>query len=229
MATVTGPVAVSADALTEAHPEQQQAASTTHPELIAEKTIVRGFTKVVKDKDGKPQRKFVAKTTEAASKKLLEAGWEQFNQIAVIKYTVKSKSAAEALCPESDHYVRVFQNGVGYIQSTKSNALAIDVKEGTGVWIMAEDGTWTETIPPVPVNNDIEIDMRDIINTKPGKKKLSVLEQVMRFLKKLNLPDNQFQEMYSMALAQNAAQAAVLAESESDEDEEDEEDEAEAE
>jgi hypothetical protein len=180
-------------------PEQAQAPVSST--LSREKVISRGFTKVLKDKDGKyilgkktkqPIRKVIAKSdsSEAVLKRLKDAGWEPFNSNAFIRYKVKSTADMNELSPV-EQQPRIFQAGVSYLQSTKSNAMAIGIKEETGKWRMDEAGNWEEYVPAEPEFNDQEIDLRDSINTPSLKKRITRLERLLRSLYELPLPEEE--------------------------------------
>jgi hypothetical protein len=194
---------VNAEPVSTQAPEQTQATAqaTVKNTISREKVISRGFTKVLKDKDGKyilgkktkqPIRKVQAKSdvSEAVLKRLKDAGWEPFNSNAFIRYKVKSMADMNELSPV-EQQPRIFQAGVSYLQSTKSNAMAIGIKEDTGKWRMDEAGNWEEYVPAEPEFNDQEIDLRDAINTPSLKKRITRLEKLLRSLYELPLPDDE--------------------------------------
>jgi hypothetical protein len=211
-------------------PESTQAPAATNDNLVREKQTIKCFTRVARNADGTfkidkksktPYREFQAKSSEKAWAKLLEKGWTEFSENSIFRYTLKNEQGFADLV-EPAQRVRIQQAGINYQQSTKSNALAIAVKENTGTWKMAADGGWTEVVPAEPENNNTEFDMKELINQPPQKKKLSDYERVLRFIKSLGLPEDQFNLMVSRAQAQNAADEADSEEPESDEEDTDE-------
>ena len=105
-------------------------------------------------------------------KKLEADGWAQFNENVMIRYTVKSLAAAQHLITDEGQLVYIIQTGLNYIQNSKANAKAIEIKEGT---------------ENEPAYNMEEIDLREDINLPPAKRALTPLEKLERLLASLGL------------------------------------------
>jgi len=141
-------------------------------DLSSDKSTYRGY---YKSNDKGEITELVAKAEvkdQVNWKKLESEGWQQFNENVVIRYTVKSLAAAQHLIPDEGQLVYVLQTGLNYIQNSKANALAVELKEGSE----------TE-----PAYNGEEIDLREAINIPPSKRALTPLEKLERLLAGLGL------------------------------------------
>ena len=141
-------------------------------DLTTDKTTYRAYAKY----DEKGEITDIVAKAEVKDqvnwKKLEAEGWNQFNENVMIRYTVKSLVAAQHLIPDEGQLVYIIQTGINYIQNSKANALAVEVKEGT---------------EKEPAYNQEEIDLREWINLPPSKRALTPLEKLERLLASLGL------------------------------------------
>lgn len=168
--------------------------ASTSSDLIPEKSTNRGYYKFfpVKDssgkqveKDGKLQwtLKIQAKAESADQsnwKKMDEQGWTPFNENDFIRYKVLTEDAIRELIPEAKQRVYLAQSGISYVQNSKTNAFAIEYKDGTG--------TDPEN-PPIPVYDAQEIDLKDSINEPPGRRALTEEEKFDKMLLQMGVSD----------------------------------------
>jgi hypothetical protein len=117
-------------------------------------------------------------------KKLEEGGYKQWNENVMVRYTVKSMAAFEHLVPDEAQRVYIAQVGINYVQNSKANGLAVELKEGSE----------TE-----PAYNNEEIDLREYINMIPSKRALTPLEKLERQLAGLGLDPTAVQILLAQA------------------------------
>jgi hypothetical protein len=140
--------------------------------LSTEKVTVRTYVKLKED-GTIADRRTQAQTKDGKNWKELEtAGWTQFNENDVVRYTVKDLDAAKTLVPDEAQLIYIFQSGLNYLQNSKTNALCGEVKEGTD----------TKDVPAEPSYNGEEIDLREAINTPPQRTSLSPMEKLEKLL-----------------------------------------------
>jgi hypothetical protein len=140
--------------------------------LSTEKVTVRTYVKLKED-GTIAERRTQAQTKDGENWKKLEAsGYQLFNENEVIRYTVKDLDAARTLVPDETQLIYIFQSGLNYIQNSKTNALAGEVKEGTD----------TKDVPAEPAYNGEEIDLREAINQTPQRTSLSPIEKLEKLL-----------------------------------------------
>jgi len=147
--------------------------------LSTEKVTVRTYVKYAAD-GTIAERRTQAQTKDGANWKKLEAEkaadgtavWNLFNENEVIRYSVKDLDAAKTLVPDEAQLIYIFQSGLNYIQNSKTNALAGEVKEGTD----------TKDVPAEPAYNGEEIDLREAINQAPQRVSTTPLEKLEKLL-----------------------------------------------
>lgn len=141
-------------------------------DLTTEKVTYRAYAKYAADGT---IDKIVAKAQTADGKNwaaLEKDGYTLFNENEVVRYTAKTMEAARLLVPDESQFIYIFQSGLNYLQNSKSNALAVQI----------QDGTDTKDVPAAPVYNGEEIDLREAINTPPERKSLSPMEKLEKLL-----------------------------------------------
>src|SRR5215469_12827397 len=142
-----------------------QVAAVGAGDLISDKVTYRAYVKLnekgeIVDKVAKAETK-----DQSNFKKLESEGWQQFNEVVMVRYTVKSIAAAQLLIPDEGQLVYAIQTGINYIQNSKANALVIESKED-------DENT--------PAYNNEEVDLREYINMTPSKRALTPLEKLER-------------------------------------------------
>jgi hypothetical protein len=113
--------------------------------------------------------------------KLEKEGYTLFNENEFIEYNVKSKAGAEALVPEEDQFVYIFQSGLNYIQNAKSNKLMNETVENAP--------------EPTPAYNQETIDLREYINEGPKRKSSTPLEKLQKTIAALGLSQDQIDDL----------------------------------
>lgn len=220
--------------------QEQQAQVLPTGDLVTDKSTVRAYwkwvtVKVKNKKTGlvteKTKAKFIAKAETPGQenwKKIEEekdkdgnAVWNFFSENSFERYTVKTMAAFNALVLE-EQQPYICNSGVNYVQNSKMNSMAVEPKEGTGI----------NGIPPEPAHNQEDIDLREAINEKPGRRLKTNEEKAEEMLQKLGMDAASIAQFLGSLQAKYAAAAAsgvALPPSEDDESEEEEEGEEEGE
>lgn len=196
-----------------------------------EKATHRAYWKIVhkKNKEGVEIEELVIQAkaesaNQANWKKLEAAGYQLLNENSFTRYTVKSETALEDLIPEASQRIYLVQSGINYVMNSKQNGFATEIQPNTGV--LGADG---HIIPPVPVHNNEEIDLRASINEPPGRRVLSPQERMIKEFQKYGMSPEALQKMLADAFAAyTAAQqtgAALPVPSDDEEEDDTEEDE----
>ena len=167
-------------------------------ELSTERVTTRGYVQL--DAAGLVEKIYARAEIKDHSNwaKLEKEGFVKFNENQFVRYTLKSEEAFALLVPDAQRRLEIVQDGINYVQNSRMNALAIEIKEGTGV----------NNIPAEPSYNDELIDLKEFINVAKVSKRLSPDEQLERALKNTGLPDHLIQQMLQAAMARIAARTA---------------------
>ena len=170
-------------------------------ELSTERVTTRGYVRL--NPEGLVDKIYARAEIKDHSNwaKLETEGFVKFNENQFIRYALKTEEAFSVLVPDAQRRMEIIQDGINYVQNSRMNALAIEIKDGTG----------ENNIPAEPSYNDELIDLKDFINVAKVSKRLSPDEQLERTLKNTGLPDHLIQQMLQAAMARIAARAVPTA------------------